>query len=69
MSVIGALIGLALVVVLNALVIYIVGRMNLGLTVVSFGAAVIAAVVIGIVAGRFSGCLAFLASHFSLIQT
>ena len=48
MTILGALIGLILVVVLNALVIYIVGRMNRGLTVDSFGAAAIAAIVIGI---------------------
>jgi len=64
MSVIGALIGLALVVVLNALVIYIVGRMNLGLTVDGFGAAVIAAIVIGIVGWAFNALFGFLGFTF-----
>lgn len=47
---VGTLIGLAIVVVVSALIIYLVGRLGLGLTVESFGAAVIAAVVIGVVA-------------------
>ncbi len=64
MSVIGALIGLALVVVLNALVIYIVGRLNMGLTVDSFRAAVIAAVVIGIVSWAFQWLFGFLGFTF-----
>jgi len=64
MSVIGALIGLALVVVLNALVIYIVGRLNMGLTVDSFRAAVIAAVVIGIVGWAVQWLFGFLGFTF-----
>jgi putative membrane protein len=47
--------------IVSALVIYIVGRLNLGLTVSGFGAAIIAAVVIAIVARLFCGCSAFLA--------
>ena len=64
MSVIGALIGLAIVVVLNALVIYIVGRLNLGLTVDGFGAAVIAAIVISVVSWAFQWLFGFFGFTF-----
>jgi putative membrane protein len=64
MSVIGALIGLAIVIVLNALVIYIVGRLNLGLTVDGFGAAVIAAIVISIVSWAFQWLFGFFGFTF-----
>jgi putative membrane protein len=49
-TLIGTLIGLAIVVVVSALIIYLVGRLGLGLTVDNFGSAVIAAVVIGVIA-------------------
>ncbi len=64
MTILGALIGLILVVVLNALVIYIVGRMNMGLTVDSFGAAAIAAIVIGIVSWAFQWLFGFIGFTF-----
>jgi putative membrane protein len=45
------LLSIAIVWLLSALVIYIVGRLNLGMTVSGFGAALIAAAVIAIVSG------------------
>ena len=45
----GVILGLIIAVVLNALVIYIVSMLNLGLSVKSFGSAIIAAIVIAIV--------------------
>lgn len=42
-------IGFLVALIVSALVIYIVGRLNLGLTVSGFGAAIIAALVIAIV--------------------
>lgn len=48
-TLLGTLLGLVIVVILNALVIYIVGRLGLGMTVAGFGAAIITALVIGVV--------------------
>ena len=45
------LVGILLALVAAAVVIFIVGRLNLGLTVEGFGAAIIAAAVIAIVGG------------------
>jgi putative membrane protein len=45
----GPLISMIITLVVAALVIYIVGRLNLGMTVESYGAAIIAAVVIAVV--------------------
>lgn len=47
----GTLVGILLALVAAAVVIFIVSRLNLGLTVESFGAAIIAAAVIAIVGG------------------
>jgi putative membrane protein len=47
----GALLNIAVYLVVSAIVILIVGKMNLGLTVKSFGSAIMAAVVIALVAG------------------
>ncbi len=44
------ILGIVIAVVLNALVIWIVGRLNLGLRVSGFGSAIIAAIVIAVVA-------------------
>lgn len=47
----GALVGILIALVAAAVVIYIVGRLNLGLTVDGFAPAIIAAAVIAIVGG------------------
>jgi putative membrane protein len=47
----GTLLNIAVYLVVSAIVILIVGKMNLGLTVKSFGSAIMAAVVIALVAG------------------
>lgn len=44
------LVGVILAILFNALIIWIVGKLNLGLTVKSYGSAIIAAIVIAIVA-------------------
>lgn len=54
------LLSIAIVWVLSALVIYIVGRLNLGMTVASFGGALIAAAVIALVSGLISWLLGVL---------
>lgn len=54
------ILGIVIVWVLSALVIYIVGRLNMGMTVESFGAALIAAAVIAIVSGLVTWFLGFL---------
>lgn len=46
-----ALLNIAVYLVVSAIVILIVGKLNLGLTVQSFGSAIMAAVVIALVAG------------------
>lgn len=46
-----ALLNIAVYLVVSAIVILIVGKMNLGLTVKSFGSAIMAAIVIALVAG------------------
>jgi len=46
-----ALFNIAVYLVVSAIVILIVGKMNLGLTVKSFGSAIMAAIVIALVAG------------------
>jgi putative membrane protein len=46
---IGVLLGLVIVLLVSALVIYIVGRLGIGLTVDGFGSAVLAAIVIAVV--------------------
>ena len=50
-ALVGTLLGIVIVLVISALVIYIVSRLGLGLTVDSFGSAIIAALVIAVVAG------------------
>lgn len=57
---ISTILSIAIVWLLSALVIYIVGRLNLGMTVESFGGALIAAAVIALVAGLISWLLGFL---------
>ena len=47
----GTLLNIAVYLVVSAVVILIVGKMNLGLTVKSFGSAILAAIVIALVAG------------------
>ena len=47
----GTLLNIAVYLVVSAIVILIVGKMNLGLTVKSFGSAIMAAIVIALVAG------------------
>ena len=47
----GTLLNIAVYLVVSAVVILIVGKLNLGLTVKSFGSAIMAAVVIALVAG------------------
>ena len=47
----GALLNIAVYLVVSAIVILIVSKMNLGLTVKSFGSAIMAAIVIALVAG------------------
>jgi len=47
----GTLLNIAVYLVVSAVVILIVGKLNLGLTVKSFGSAIIAAIVIALVAG------------------
>lgn len=74
----GTLIGVGILLVLGALIIYVVGRLGLGLTVESFTAAIIAAAVIAVVAGLvnwllgligidLTGSLSFLGSIVALI--
>jgi putative membrane protein len=46
--------------VVSAIVIWVVGKLNLGLSVKSFGSAIIAAVVIALVAGVFNWALSSL---------
>lgn len=47
----GTLLNIAVYLVVSAIVILIVGKLNLGLTVKSFGSAIMAALVIALVAG------------------
>jgi len=47
----GTLLNIAVYFVVSAIVIFIVGKMNFGLTVKSFGSALLAAIVIALVAG------------------
>lgn len=54
------LLSIAIVWLLSALVIYIVGRLNMGMTVNSFGAALIAALIIALVSGLVNWLLGFL---------
>lgn len=54
------LLSIAIIWLLSALVIYVVGRLNMGMTVNSFGAALIAAAVIALVSGLVSWLLGFL---------
>ncbi len=54
----GTLISILLYWVVAALVIFIVGKLNLGLQVKSFGAALLAAIVIALVAGVLGWVLA-----------
>jgi putative membrane protein len=60
----GTLISIAVYWVVAALVIFIVGKMNLGLTVKSFGSALIAALVIALVAGLLGWLLGLLGISF-----
>jgi putative membrane protein len=57
---ISTILSIVIVWLLSALVIYIVGRLNLGMTVESFGAALIAAAAIALVSGLVSWLLGFL---------
>jgi len=52
------LIGMIIALLASAIVIYIVGRLNLGLTVANFTSAIIAALVIAVVGVSSSGCSA-----------
>ncbi len=54
------LLSIAVVWLLSALVIYVVGRLNMGMTVNSFGAALIAALIIALVSGLVNWLLSFL---------
>ncbi len=47
----GTLLNIAVYLVVSAIVIFVVGKMNFGLTVKSFGSAIMAAIVIALVAG------------------
>jgi len=60
----GYLINFLVALIVAALVIYIVGRLNLGLTVSGFGAAIIAALVISIVGTIVLWLLSFLGLTF-----
>ena len=60
MTFIGVLIGLVIALLLSALVIFIVGKLGLGLEVDSFGSAVIAALVIAVVTWAIMLVLGFL---------
>jgi putative membrane protein len=60
----GTLISIAVYWVVAALVIFIVGKMNLGLTVKSFGSALIAALVIALVSGVLGWLLGLLGISF-----
>jgi putative membrane protein len=54
---ISAIIGIILAALFSALVIYIVGKLNLGLEVSGFGAAFVAAIAIGLVTWLISWLL------------
>ena len=56
----GTLLGIIIALALAGLVIWIVGRLNLGLTVDGFGTAFIAAAVIAVIAGVISWLLGLL---------
>jgi putative membrane protein len=60
----GTLISIVVYWVVAALVIFIVGKMNLGLTVKSFGSALIAALVIALVSGVLGWLLGLLGISF-----
>ena len=60
----GYIISFLVALIVAALVIYIVGRLNLGLTVSGFGAAIIAALVISIVGTIVLWLLSFLGLTF-----
>jgi putative membrane protein len=62
---IGTVIGIVLAALLSALVIYIVGRLNLGMQVRDFGSAFIAAIVIALVAGVINWLLRSLGIEFA----
>jgi putative membrane protein len=47
----GTLLNIAVYLIVSAVVIWIVGKLNLGLTVKSFGSAIMAAIVIALIAG------------------
>jgi putative membrane protein len=57
---IATIIGIVLAALFSALVIFIVGKLNMGLEVNSFGAAFIAAIVIALVAGVINWLLGLL---------
>ena len=56
----GAILNFVIALLISALVIWIVSRLNLGLTVRGYGAAIIAALVIAVVAGVVSWLLGLL---------
>jgi putative membrane protein len=60
----GTLISIVVYWVVAALVIFLVGKMNLGLGVKSFGSALIAALVIALVSGVIGWLLSFLGLSF-----
>ncbi|CUS04267.2 conserved membrane protein of unknown function [Candidatus Promineifilum breve] len=57
---ISTILSIAIVWLLSALVIYVVGRLNMGMTVNNFGAALIAAAAIALVSGVVSWLLGLL---------
>jgi putative membrane protein len=60
----GTLISMVVYWVVAALVIFVVGKMNMGLTVKSFGSALMAALVIAVVAGVIGWLLGLLGLSF-----
>jgi putative membrane protein len=62
---IGTLIGIVLAALLSALVIFIVGKFNLGMQVRDFGSAFVAAIVIALVAGVINWLLRALGIEFA----
>ena len=63
-TLLGTLLGIVVLLLLSALVIYVVGRLNLGMEVASFTAAIITAVVIAIVTGIINWLLGLVGIDF-----
>jgi putative membrane protein len=65
MDILGVLVSIVFGVIISALVIWIVSKLNLGLSVAGFGPAIIAAIVIAVVGGTLNWLIGLLAGNFA----